>query len=468
MRRIQILSLSLFAIIAIFLNSCERFSDNQKGKVEFSMSADDGLKSFSETSADTSDVYYSWHLMISVMNENGEYVFEDEIIPLLSFGNEFITRKIELETGKYKLTKFLVINPEGKVIYAAPLEGSPRAHLVNDPLPLDFTIRPEQTTKVMPQVLVVLDYPPSDFGYAAFGFQIVNPIVAYVMAMDDNPLYMRPSAIIPAMMTIITPDGRVAKYNLKPRVNRVLIKPGYEVYQVIVENPNFPPLKMRVEAKQFIETTPENPLIFNLSGGEYITVEIQPGPENGKDAMITDLNPEKNFGDHHFFEASFLTEPVLTVMRTRRSLIHFNLNEIPKSARIENVRLVLHFEVPIWDSLYEMGRDEYMLWNDTLVLQQIVEPWEEHEVTWNNQPKTIEANQVFIPMYDHLSTNMRVYDVTCLFVPCQEIAAPNYGMMFRHLAKENIAPGGARFASSDYPIESMRPKLIIRYTLYTN
>ena len=30
------------------------------------------------------------------------------------------------------------------------------------------------------------------------------------------------------------------------------------------------------------------------------------------------------------------------------------------------------------------------------VLQQIIEPWDEHKVTWNTQPKSIEMNQVFV------------------------------------------------------------------------
>ena len=431
------------------------------------MATSDGLKSLSENMSDTSDIFYTWHLLISVMNENGDYVFEDEIIPLLMFGNEFITAKIEMEAGKYLLTKFLVVNPEGRVVYATPLEGSPKAHLVNDPLPIDFSIRPDQTSRVIPQVLAVMDNSPADFGYAAFGFEIVRPLVAYVMAVDDNPLYERPSVIIPAKMTLYSPDGRTTEFRLEPRVNRILIKPGSETYHVVVENPNLAPLKIWVDAKTFMETTPENPLIFNLSDQMQNVFEIQPGPEEGKDAMITDLNPSENFGKHPYFEASFITEPILTVMRTKRSLIQFNLNELPKSARIESVQLVLHFEVPIWDSLYEADLDEYMLWDDRLVFQQIVEPWEEHEVNWNNQPESIEANQVFLPVYDHLSTNMRVYDVTCLFVPCQEIAAPNHGIMFRHPESDNPMPGGLRFASSDYSIESMRPRLIVKYSLYS-
>ena len=53
---------------------------------------------------------------------------------------------------------------------------------------------------------------------------------------------------------------------------------------------------------------------------------LQPGPEAGKDAMVSNLEPDKNFGAHKYFEATFLSEPVLTVMRSNRSMIWFNLS----------------------------------------------------------------------------------------------------------------------------------------------
>jgi hypothetical protein len=443
-------------------------SEDQKGKIEFSLSIDgDQLKSYALPDTNQDDVYYSWHILISVMNENGEYVFEDEIIPLISFGNEFITGKIEMETGSYQLTSFMVVGPEGNVIYAAPREGSPKAFLVNRPLPMNFKVRPGDVTRVSPEVLKVGDSEPGDFGYVAFGFNVVDPIVAYVVAIDENPLAYRPSSMVPAHMMIFTPDGRSFEYKLEAKVNRILIKPGYRVYHVLVENPEFHILEMEIAADAFRNSSPENPLIFRLGETPHNTVTIQPGPQDGKDAMITDLNYNENFGDYEYFEASFMTEPVLTVMRTRRSLIHFDLTDIiPDWTRIERVTLVLQFETPIWDSLYQSELDDFMLWDGQLVFRQIVEPWDEYEVSWENQPKTIEANEVYVPIYDELSTNIRSYDVTSLFVPVQEIAAPNYGIMFQHPWIENATPGGRKFASSDHPVEEMRPKLIVEYSYY--
>ncbi|MGC9344497.1 MAG: hypothetical protein ACP5E3_17460, partial [Bacteroidales bacterium] len=158
MKIIKILSLTLLSAFLLFFYSCERMNEDQKGKIEFSLSIDsDQLKSYAIPDTSRDDIYYSWHILISVMNENGEYVFEDEIIPLISFGNEFITGKIEMETGSYQLTRFMVVGPEGNVIYAAPREGSPKAFLVDRPLPINFKVRPGDVTRVSPEVLKVGD-----------------------------------------------------------------------------------------------------------------------------------------------------------------------------------------------------------------------------------------------------------------------------------------------------------------------
>lgn len=467
MKKIKIIGLSIVSLFLLFTYSCEKITENQRGKIEFSFQLDDDhLKSaaYPDTSA---DVYYAWHILISVINENGEYVFEDEVIPLITFGGQFITGKIEMEAGSYQITSFMVIGPEGNVFYAAPLAGSAKAFLVNDPLPLKFHVRPGDVTRVSPEVLEVGISQPSDFGYVAFGFNVVKPIVAHVVAIDDNPLYYRPSSMVSALMMIFTPDGRSFEYKLEPKINRILIKPGYRIYHVIIESPEFPLLEMEVPAEQFRNSSADNPLIFRLGENPHNVISIQPGPGEGKDAMITDLNYNENFGDYEYFEASFMTEPVLTVMRTKRSLIYFNLRDlIPEWTRIEKVTLVLQFEKPIWDSLYQSELDDYMLWDGDLVFRQIIEPWEEHGVTWENQPQTIEANQVLVPLHMEMSTNIRSYDVTSLFVPVQEIAAPNYGFMFMHPSLDSAAPGGLQFASSDHPIEEMRPMLIVEYSYY--
>jgi hypothetical protein len=148
-------------------------------------------------------------------------------------------------------------------------------------------------------------------------------------------------------------------------------------------------------------------------------------------------------------------------MRSNRSLIFFNLAQLPKSAIIKNVTLQLSYEVPLpWpnDSAITAtpGTDKWF----GAVLQQIVEPWEEYGVTWDKQPRTTEVNQVFITPFN-ISANFINVDVTRLFI--NNINTPNHGMLFKHYPSEKFP--GFRFASSDHKNSVLRPKLTIHYTL---
>jgi len=99
------------------------------------------------------------------------------------------------------------------------------------------------------------------------------------------------------------------------------------------------------------------------------------------------------------------------------------------------------------------------------VLQQIVEPWEENKVTWNNQPKTVEINQVYISPFI-LNVNFITVDVTPLYVPSattDNVAYPNYGMFLRLWPREWVP--GFRFGSSDNTDARLRPELTVYYTL---
>jgi hypothetical protein len=213
-----------------------------------------------------------------------------------------------------------------------------------------------------------------------------------------------------------------------------------------------------------MNATKENPLGLKIPWGpQYNVLELQPGPEDGVDAMISNLEPDRNFGDYKYFETTFLTEPVLTVMRSNRSLIAFDMGALPKSAIIQKVTLRLMYDLPIpFDSTFMNTDPSTGVALYGAVLQQVIEPWDEHKVTWNNQPKTIESNQIFVYPFIH-NTNIIDIDVTAMFMSPDASLLPNYGLLFR-LWPDDQFPG-FRFASSDYPDATMRPKLTIKYTL---
>jgi hypothetical protein len=216
-------------------------------------------------------------------------------------------------------------------------------------------------------------------------------------------------------------------------------------------------------------TTKENPLVLKIpwDSNQWKVLVLKPGPDAGKDAMISNLEPAKNFGGHKFFEATFITEPVLTVMRSNESLIWFNMNDLPKSATIRKVLLKLSYDIPLhWDSAAVfIPKNDGTIEMLGGVLQKIVEPWEENVVTWNSQPKSVEFNQVFIGPFIR-NVNFIEVDVTRLYVPSvstDNVEYPNYGMFFRLWPREWVP--GFRFASSDHAEAALRPQLTVYYTL---
>ena len=450
---------------AILLSSCDKKNSsdrNVSGMAEFSFTLNNGASEAKSGSSDSSMT--SYQLMVSIEDLYGNPVLTDEMIPVYTFGNGFISEKIELKSGEYNLTKFIVIDPAGQVVFAAPLEGSPLAYITNDPLPIYFTVNPDAVTSVVPEVLVVGNYTPGDFGYANFGIQIIKPLEFYAVCYLDNPLIMAPTQMTDARLTVYSNDVWHYSFDLKPEVNHLVIRGGSDFYTFVVEKEGYDAQTYQLSAGELINATKESPLGLKIPWGQqYNMLELQPGPEEGMDAMISNLQPDLNFGDFKYFEATFLSEPVLTVMRSNRSLIYFDMGSLPKSAIIRKVTLHLTFDLPVpFDSTYLITDPSTGVAFYGAVLQQVIEPWDEHKVNWNNQPRTIEMNQVFLYPFIR-NSNIIELDVTGLFVNPGASMLPNYGMLFR-LWPDDKFPG-FRFASSDYADASMRPKLIIYYTL---
>jgi hypothetical protein len=451
-----------FIVLAGFgLFSCKK-TDSGLGKANFSLSIPSGSGQLkSGTIADSGIV--SYQLLISIEDMKGNPVFSDKLIPLYTFGTGFVSENVEIKAGEYNLTRLMVINPSGVVIYAAPLTGSPLAYLISRPLPLNFVISPDKVTTLTQEVLPVENQSPGQFGYASFSVQIINPLVVYTICILDNPLLMAPTQITTAELTIFADSGWHYSFKLEAMVNRIVIRGGSEKYIFLLEKEGYASQNFEFTASQLMATSQTNPLVLKIPWGPGQVLTLQPGPEAGKDAMISNLEPDRNFGNYQYFEATFLSEPVLTVMRLNRSLIWFDLSQLPVSASIQKVILKLSYDLPIpWDSTVIIpGTPGDISSFVGGVLQQVIEPWEENKVTWNNQPASIESNQVFIPPFN-INANSIEVDITKLIVPATANPLPNWGMKFKLLPEDKFP--GFRFASSDYPVSSMRPMLMVYYT----
>ena len=160
--------LSLIVLFS-FLFSCheEESRSPDKGKVTFSpatVALPGGRVKETTTPA---------AVLLSIKDSHGDETVNVKLT-LTAFGPSYTSEHLELETGEYQLTQFQVLDADNRTLYAAPLEGSEMAEYVDDPLPLNFTVTTEGV-QITPEVLAVSEnLTPELFGYAGFGFEVVN------------------------------------------------------------------------------------------------------------------------------------------------------------------------------------------------------------------------------------------------------------------------------------------------------
>lgn len=454
-------TLFLSALLLFAFSSCEKpiEPESRLGQLKFTFSASDfqsNLKSAADY--DSTKVYT---LLVTIKDKDGNLVMDTEPVELYKFSDGFVSKKVELKEGSYSLTEFMVVDSNAEVMYATPKEGAPLAYLVNKPLPVDFTISANSSVGLRVEVIPVGNHPAEDFGYISFGISIVKPLLFYTAAYINNPMIMAPSRFVKAQLSIYDPEGKQYQFTLEAKVNELVIKAMKGEYIFMVKTEAYEK-KFMFGWEDLMKTSPNDPLLLPLGDNSGMhEMLIRTSPENTKDALITNLDPDSNFGDHALFAASFRSEPVLTVMRTTRSLMYTNIRRyLPKSATITKVELELTVIGNIYNMQTEASDFRPMY---TGVLRQVTEEWKEDTLTWNNQPKTIEANQVIIHYNPWIDFNKRTYDITPLFVPVDKINAPNFGFIFSHYPED--MPGGIEFSSSDAKIEGDRPLFKVYYTL---
>jgi hypothetical protein len=125
-------------------------------------------------------------VLVTIKGSDGRTVVEHKELTLYKFGENFLSLPLTLKTtgaSKYSLTEFMVVNADNKVSYATPKEGSKLAHLVADPLDIEFAVMKDEITTVTPEVLAVDETTHADdFGYGQFGFKVVKTISAVFSA----------------------------------------------------------------------------------------------------------------------------------------------------------------------------------------------------------------------------------------------------------------------------------------------
>ena len=140
-----------------------------------------------------------------------------------------------------------------------------------------------------------------------------------------------------------------------------------------------------------------------------------------------------------------------------RSLIRFDLSEIPEYAQVLNAKLSLYHD-PTSEHIghSNMGGD------NTGIIMRIVEDWSDEEVTWYTQPITTNTNWAIIPAPESEDQDYPNIDVTELIQDMIDHPDLQQGLMIK-LYDEYDLYRSLVFASVDHADPDLRPMLYIEY-----
>lgn len=187
------------------------------------------------------------------------------------------------------------------------------------------------------------------------------------------------------------------------------------------------------------------------------TLNIKPNAAQGKDAWVWSGIPNSNYGTNENLVSYTWTNGGNLALK--RIYIAFDLSMVPANAIIDSVFLDLFFATSSGEGFFVHSG------NTSLFIEKVSSPWNENNITWNNQPISDSSNRVSLAAHTNSSQDYHM-DVTALFDTVIIQTNPNNGLMLRMQDEVNYY-NGLLFASSDHPNSTLRPSLEVNYHLAT-
>jgi len=190
--------------------------------------------------------------------------------------------------------------------------------------------------------------------------------------------------------------------------------------------------------------------LFLLSNGQK-TIVLQPGPADGQDGYINSAFPDYSWGNEAGLIACAWTFG--GDFGIGRSLIRFDLSQVPAGAQILDARLTLCFDPGV---AYGSQTGE-----NASVLNKIVADWHENTVTWNSQPPVPTSDAIFIPKTQSTTQDLENINVTRFVEDWVLHPETNFGVILR--METEIEYCCLVLSSSDNFNGVKRPKLVVTY-----
>ena len=190
-------------------------------------------------------------------------------------------------------------------------------------------------------------------------------------------------------------------------------------------------------------------LFISFSTISQDTIFFQPGPLEGKDAIVHSLHPVNNYGaSPNLIAAAWTYQGTFGKIR---GLIKFDLTSLPVNMQIQSAYLNLYHNPT---SGHEGHAGNNIAW-----ISKITGNWDETTVNWNSQPSITIENQVTIPPSSNATQNYLEIPVTDIVQDMIENPDANNG--FQIMLQYEEIYNSLIFASSDHPSSELWPMLAV-------
>jgi gliding motility-associated-like protein len=190
--------------------------------------------------------------------------------------------------------------------------------------------------------------------------------------------------------------------------------------------------------------------LTKLSLSQTDSIVFRPDSISGKDAMVWSINPNTNYGDKA--QGTITAWTYLGTYSVKRLYLQFCLDGINPNLVIDSAIICL-FNNPTSPSHNgeHYGENQF-------VIQSVTSAWDEHLITFNNQPTTTSNNQILVPKtnYEFQNFRIRIDDLTR-----DLIRGENYGFYLKIENEQTYR--SVVLATSDHIDKSRHPKLVIFY-----
>ncbi|MDF1574274.1 MAG: DNRLRE domain-containing protein [Bacteroidales bacterium] len=181
---------------------------------------------------------------------------------------------------------------------------------------------------------------------------------------------------------------------------------------------------------------------------------VQPDAASGRDAVISFLVPDNNYGSmENLLLYAWTQEGILNV---NRSLIDFDLSGIPSEASIDSAYLSIFFNP---GSAYATGHSG----ETSFTIQRLITAWDESTVSWSTQPAVSYSNLVQVSGAIYPNQSFPDMDISSLVEDYTSHPSDSYGFCLKFVEESPYKI--LVLSSSDHEEEQLRPKLEVYYTV---